>query len=243
MCGRYTLTQAPERVAKQFNLSEVPELSPRYNIAPTQGIAIVRETGREIVRETGRETGREMDAERQLQLVHWGLIPSWAKDPKMGARMINARAETAAEKPSFRHAMRRRRCLVVADGFYEWQRTKEGKQPFFFYVPDAEGGRSPFAFAGLWEEWESAEGEVIQSATILTTEANERVQPIHDRMPVILPAEHYARWLDPDCQQPAKVADLLRPFPAEQMADFAVSTAVNNPRQDQPELLEAIAPN
>ena len=227
MCGRYTQTQTPERVATQFDLSEVPELSPRYNIAPTQGIPIVRETA----------------AGRDLQMVHWGLIPSWAKDPKMGARMINARAETAAEKPSFRTAMRRRRCLVVADGFYEWQRTAKGKQPFFFYVPDAEGGRSPIAFAGLWETWESAEGEVIPSATILTTAANDRVQTVHDRMPVILPAEHYARWLDPDCQQSAKVTDLLQPFPADQMATFAVSTAVNNPRQDQPELLEAIALN
>lgn len=227
MCGRYTQTQSPERVAQQFDLRELPDLAPRYNIAPTQGIPIVRQTA----------------AGRELQSVHWGLIPGWAKDPKIGARMINARSETAAEKPSFRHAMRRRRCLVVADGFYEWQRTREGKQPFFFYVPDAAGARSPFAFAGLWERWESAAGEVIESATILTTAANGEVEPIHERMPVILPTEHYARWLDPECQQAASLSALLRPFPAGQMASVAVSTAVNNPRQDQPELLEAIAPN
>ena len=214
MCGRFTLFEADKILSKEFGVSSVPPLSPRYNIAPSQPIAAVRTP------HTG--TGRE------LALLRWGLIPSWSKDPAIGNRLINARAETAGEKPSFRNAFRRRRCLIPANGFYEWQRQERGKQPYFVRMRD---GRI-FAFAGLWDRWESPDEGVIETCTILTTAANAVLAPIHDRMPVILPQTDYARWLDPTLKDPDSLSPLLVPFPPEKMLAIPVSPRVNAPSTD-----------
>lgn len=221
MCGRYSLSASGEKLAEQFQLAEIPELAPRYNIAPTQEVAVVRQCAEG----------------RQLALLRWGLIPSWAKDPSIGARMINARAETVAEKPAFRSAFVRRRCLVPADGFYEWKRTAGGKQPFFFQMRD---GR-PLAFAGLWEQWKSPDGGQIESYTILTTDANELLRPVHDRMPVILPPDAYDLWLDPDVQKPNVLLALLHPYPEEAMTAYPVSMRVNSPANDDPQCIAPVA--
>jgi putative SOS response-associated peptidase YedK len=222
MCGRFSLSQSGDAIATAFQLSEVPDLVPRYNIAPTQPAPVLL---------------LNAEGHRQFKLLYWGLIPSWAKDPKLGARMINARSETVAEKPAFRTAFKRRRCLVLADGFYEWQRRDKVKQPFYFQVGQ---GRQPFAFAGLWEHWQSSEGDTIDSCTILTTEPNELLRSIHDRMPVILEPQDYDRWLDPT-QRPELLQPLLRPYDAQQMVSYAVNTQVNNPRHDRPDCIEPIA--
>jgi putative SOS response-associated peptidase YedK len=221
MCGRFTLAVPAEKVATQFQLAEVPDLSARYNIAPTQQVAAVRAT----------EAGRE------LALFRWGLVPSWAKDPSVGSRMINARAETAAEKPAFRTALRQRRCLIPADGFYEWQAGADGKQPF--HIGLADGGL--FALAGLYEHWKDPDGEWLHSCTILTTEANELMRPLHDRMPVILAPEHYAQWLDPGLRDAGPIQPLLAPYPADQMQARPVSKAVNRVANDGPQLIAPLA--
>ncbi|MCS7040325.1 MAG: SOS response-associated peptidase, partial [Anaerolineae bacterium] len=180
MCGRFTLTASGDELASLFDLEQAPNLEPRYNIAPTQPVAVVR---------LDREGRR-----REFTLMRWGLIPSWAKDIHIGNRLINARAETLTEKPAFRTAFRRRRCLIPANGFYEWQKPTAGrKQPYFIGLPD----RRPFAFAGLWEHWEGADGSVLDSCAIITTAANERVRVLHDRMPVILERTDFGDWLDP----------------------------------------------
>jgi putative SOS response-associated peptidase YedK len=227
MCGRFSLSQSGETIAALLQLSEVPEVAPRYNIAPTQAAPTV------LV----RSQNSHQDSHRQFQNLYWGLIPSWAKDPKMGARMINARAETVAEKPSFRTALKRRRCLVLSDGFYEWQRREKKKQPFYFQV----GQHQLFAFAGLWEHWESAEGDTIDSCTILTTEPNALLRSFHDRMPVILKPEDYDLWLDPTVQKPELLQPLLCPYDAELMSSYPVSLEVNNPRHDRPDCIEPIS--
>ncbi len=220
MCGRFTLSQPVAAIASAFKLDEVPNIDPRYNIAPTQLVPTVLRTSAH---------------QRQLQMLRWGLIPSWAKDPAMGAKLINARAETVAEKPSFRSAFRHRRCLVVADGFYEWQKQEGKKQPFYFRLQDGQ----PFAFAGLWESWKDPNGEVVDSCTILTTEANQLMQPIHDRMPVILASQDYDLWLDPTVQS-EQLQNLLQPFPSEAMVSYPVSTKVNKPTNDTPELVNSL---
>jgi putative SOS response-associated peptidase YedK len=217
MCGRFTLATSGEQLATQFALAEAPQLAPRYNIAPTQPIAVVRAT----------------DGGRELVLLRWGLVPVWANDPSIGSRMINARAETAAVKPAFRTAMRRRRCLIPADGFYEWQTLPSGKQPFYFHRGDG----APFAFAGLWEHWNSPDGTPLESCTILTTAANELLRPIHDRMPVIIDPADYARWLDPGLHDPAALEDLLAPHDDAAMAAHPVSRAVNRVANDGPALI------
>jgi putative SOS response-associated peptidase YedK len=218
MCGRFAQRTDPKRVAKWFGVEEAPELEPRYNIAPTQEITAVRET----------KDGRE------IAFYKWGLIPSWAKDTSMGARLINARSETVREKPAFRQAFKQRRCIIPADGFYEWQRTEGRKQPFFFQMKD----ESPFGFAGLWEQWKGEEGQVINSCTILTTEANEVLRPVHDRMPVILHPDAYSLWLDHDTRKLEMVVDLLRPYPADEMTSYPVSTLINSPRSQGERLIE-----
>ena len=228
MCGRFTLTQTAAQIASAFDLATAPSVVPRYNIAPTQPAPAVT---------VNSETG-----DRTFRLFYWGLIPSWAKDIKMGARLINARSETVAEKPSFRTAFKRRRCLIVADGFYEWQRDAKGKQPHYFYLGDSEvpEGRSPFGFAGLWEHWESSEGDTIDSCTILTTAANDLLRPIHDRMPVILQPQDYDLWLDPTVQKPERLQPLLRPLPAEIMGSYRVSSRMNSARIDEPDCIQPI---
>lgn len=210
MCGRFTLFQPPEVLAEVFQLAKVPSWEPQYNIAPSQSVLTVL-------------TSARIGNQRRSQLLRWGLIPSWAKDPTIGARLINARAETVSEKPSFRSAFRQRRCLVIADGFYEWQRQEGKKQPFYFRLQNGE----PFAFAGLWERWEAPEGETIESCTILTTTASQLLYPIHDRMPVILNPKDYDLWLDP-VQKSEPLQQLLRPY-SEVITAYPVSTKVNKP--------------
>lgn len=224
MCGRYSQTQSAEIIAQVFQIDNVSTLKPRYNIAPTQSVPTVLQTS--------------ASTNRQFKLLHWGLIPSWAKDPKMGARLINARAETVAEKPAFRSAFRQRRCLVLADGFYEWQQQedKKQKQPFYIRLSD----RHPFAFAGLWEHWEDATGEEIESCTLLTTEPNELMCPIHNRMPVILDPKDYDLWLDLEVKKSELLQPLLRPYPSEEMTAYPVSKAVNKPSNDSTECIESI---
>ena len=225
MCGRFTLNQTAAALAQAFNLEAVPDLASQYNIAPTQMVATV--------------VHKSESDKCQFQQLRWGLIPSWAKDSGIGAKLINARAETAAEKPSFRSAFKHRRCLVLADGFYEWQRQQHKKQPFYFRLQNGQ----PFAFAGLWEKWQSPSGEEITSCTILTTTANEVLQPIHDRMPVILAASDYNLWLDPQQQQPEVLQQLLRPYPSSAMTSYPVSTLVNKPQHNTPECIMPIGEN
>lgn len=221
MCGRFTFAAPAEVVAEVFGLAEPVVLAPRFNVAPTQEVAVVR-----------RQEGG-----CSLALVRWGLIPGWARDARLGAHLINARAETVAVKPAFRNAFKARRCLVLADGFYEWARRGSGKQPYWIGFED---GR-PFAFAGLWERWQGSEG-VVESCAIITTSANEVVAPLHDRMPVILPPRSLAPWLDPTSQDAATLQPLLHPYPSEGMVAWPVSPRVNNPRHDDPACRAPVTP-
>jgi putative SOS response-associated peptidase YedK len=223
MCGRFAQRTDSKKLAKAFGAYEVPAVEPRYNIAPTQDILGVVQS----------EDGRE------VTLYKWGLIPSWAKDKSMGSRLINARSETVGEKPAFREAFKKRRCIIPADGFYEWQRTEDKKQPFFFRMRD----ESPFGFAGLWERWEGNGKEAINSCTILTTEANEVIRPVHDRMPVILHSNDYELWLDSDVRKLDLVKELLIPYPADEMRSYPVSTSINSPRNQGAELIEQMVVN
>lgn len=225
MCGRFTLTADLKAVSERFGASEPagPEKPrTRFNIAPTQGVIVVNNEGR-----------------RQLRQMRWGLIPSWAKDAAIGNKLINARAETLAEKPSFSEALRKRRCIIPADGFYEWEKVGKTKQPIRIVLKS----REPFALAGLWDVWETSEGDQIHSCTIITTAANELIRPIHDRMPVILTRENEAVWLDPKIQNPAILLPLLKPYPAELMEIYPVSPEVNSPAVDRPEYIEPIKPD
>ncbi len=208
-------------LASAFGLESVPDLPPRYNIAAPQDVAAVR---------LDQESDR-----RELVLLHSGLIPSWAKDAKIGNRLINARAETVAEMPSFRSAFAKRRCLIVADGFYEWQKIDGKKQPYYIHRPDDE----PFPFAGLWEYWNGG-GEEIQSCTIITTVANDLMEPIHDRMPVILAERDWPVWLDAEFKDKESLKGLLQPCDPDLLMAYPISTLVNNPRNDVPRCIERI---
>lgn len=222
MCGRFSLVEDPAIGAPQlFTRDQRGEaFRPRYNIAPTQPVLAVIGTG---------------DGQRSLGHLRWGLIPGWAKDPAIGNRLINARAETVAEKPSFRTSLRRRRCIILADGFFEWQALpgRKVKQPYRITMKDD----TIFAMAGLWDRWVSPTGEEIYSCTIITTEANTLLAPIHHRMPVILDGDPLDRWLDPTVQEPGQLLPLLNPYPAGDMAAWPVSTKVNNPRNDSPDVI------
>jgi len=222
MCGRFTLWLQFGDLVKAFPGLTFPEfLPPRYNIAPTQDVAVVSNDGLE-----------------QVQLFRWGLVPFWAKDPSIGNRMINARAETVAEKPAYRAAYRRRRCLVLADGFYEWRKEPGSRTKTPMYIHFASG--EPFAFAGLWEVWRPDDTPLF-TYTIITTEPNALLEPIHNRMPVILPREAYDRWLDPAEQRSGSFSDLLVPYPAEELAAYPVSTYVNSAGNDSPVCVEPVA--
>lgn len=223
MCGRFTQTATSEVMAQEFDVAVPSLFTPRYNIAPSQPVVAVR-----IEAET---------TTRQLVLLRWGLIPSWAKDPKIGHQCINAKSETVAAKPAFRSAFKKRRCLIIATGFYEWQVRGAGKQPMWIGLRS----QQPFAFAGLWEQWQPPDGAVIESCTILTTEPNELLRPIHNRMPVILDPTAYDQWIDPTVQQAEPLKALLRPYPSEELTAYAVSTLVNNPRHDAPDCLEPVS--
>jgi putative SOS response-associated peptidase YedK len=218
MCGRFTLGATASNLAAQFNLATVPTWTPRYNIAPSQEVLVVRQPSPQ--------------ASREAHLHRWGLIPSWANDPAIGNRLINARAETVASKPVFRRAFKERRCLVLADGFYEWHKEGASKQPYHIRLRD---GR-PFAFAGLWEHWEGEEA-AIDSCTLLTTTPNEVMRPLHDRMPVILSAPEYDQWLECRGQDTEHLQAILRPYPGDDLITYPVSTRVNNPMNETPECL------
>jgi putative SOS response-associated peptidase YedK len=221
MCGRFSNKSSSEKIKREFNVTEVPTVAPRYNIAPTQNIiAINQEAG-----------------EREAKTFKWGLVPSWAKDTLIGARLINARSETVTEKPSFREAFKRRRCIIPADGFYEWQRAGGRKQPYYFSMKD---GR-PFGFAGLWDRWKTPEGGVLETCTILTTGANEKVTVVHERMPVILSPSDYDLWLDEDVRKLELLKELFRPYPSAEMSSYPVSTLVNSIRNDGAELIERVS--
>jgi len=222
MCGRYTLKTPVERLAEKFQFPEIIPLKPRYNIAPSQSVAVVRRF--------------PDDRDRKLAMLRWGLLPLWVKDLSKVQQPINAKAETAAEKPMFRDAFKRRRCLVPADGFYEWKQDGGRKQPVYIRMKDGE----PFAIAGLWEHWEGQDGQVIESCTLLTTEPNDVLAPIHNRMPVILDPKDYAQWLDPDLQTADGVKPLLRPYPSDLMTVYSISLRVNNPRNDDSQCLEPL---
>lgn len=225
MCGRYTLTSPGEVVAEIFELPDVPPILPRYNLAPTQEAAVVR------VAAPG--------APRTLDRLRWGLIPWWAKDPAIGNRMINARAESAADRPAYRDSFRRWRCLVPADGFYEWKKlAAKSKQPYLIRRQD----RLPFAFAGLWSSWRGPESDrPVETFTILTTEPNDLLRPLHDRMPVILDRRDFAAWLDPANRDLARLQALLAPAPTGGWEAVPVSRAVNSPDHDEPDCIEPLA--
>lgn len=223
MCGRFTLTTDPSHLQEAFPWAMIPDdLVPRYNIAPSQPVAVIPNT-----------------EDHTVSMYKWGLIPSWSKDPAIGDRMINARAESLAEKPSFRNAYRRRRCLILADGFYEWKQNPgmKSKQPVYIRLKDD----LPFAFAGLWEIWKSPQGSEIRSCTIITTRPNSLLEPIHNRMPVILPPNAYTLWLATEDLQPAQLNDLLIPYPATDMIAFPVSRLVNSPQTDSLDLIQPIS--
>ena len=221
MCGRFVSKAEKKKIEKEFNVKIGDEslTAPRFNIAPTQMIAAIA----------------EIKNLREVSPFKWGLVPSWAKDDSIGNKLINARAETLREKPPFREAFRSRRCIIPASGFYEWQKTSKGvKQPFYFYLKDKE----IFGFAGLWEEWLDKEtGELTETCTIITTEANEVLKPIHDRMPVILKNDDYDFWLDEKVKDTSKLQNLLVPYPAKEMDSHAVSRSINNPAANSEELI------
>jgi putative SOS response-associated peptidase YedK len=221
MCGRFTLTTPAADWAALFELDPVPDLAPRYNIAPTQPVATVRSVARpQTETPEGEQAGS--GSGHEFALLRWGLVPHWSRDPDLNGRtLINARSETAAEKPSFRDSFRFRRCLIVADGFYEWQDTGSRKQPFWIRLES----QSPFAFAGLWDRW-TGDSESVESCTILTTEANEILRPLHDRMPVILDPNQHEAWVNPETPQ-RELESLLVPYPSESITFQPVSTYVN----------------
>lgn len=223
MCGRYRLSRRKQIIEEYFGSAPWDDdWSPRYNVAPTQQIPAIRQHPKELI--------------RQLSLMKWGLVPHWAKDASGAAGTINARSETAAEKPAFRDPMRYRRCLIPADAFYEWKRNGASKQPYCFEVNDGE----MFAFAGLWDGWKNAEGQWIKTCTILTTTPNAVTSAIHDRMPVILDRESYDLWLDPGMQNVAAISELLKPYDARLMRTYPVSTRINHVANDDEECSQTV---
>ncbi len=219
MCGRFTLTVDPAEAQEAFTAYTFPQkFAPRYNIAPTQPVLVIAN-----------------DDQNTADFFIWGLIPMWAKDPSIGNRLINARGETLEEKPAFRGSLKYKRCLILADGFYEWKGApgRKTKTPFFIHMKD----RKPFAFAGLWDSWNSPDGSQIKSCAIITTIPNELMAIIHNRMPAILHPRDYNKWLDPSAQTPDQLKPLIKPFPAELMNAYPVSPMVNAPANDMPELV------
>jgi len=221
MCGRFRLGKGKAALREYFGADSDVDWSPRYNIAPTDAIPTVRQDRKQPV--------------RKLTLMKWGLIPYWSKDASGAARMINARSESAASKPAFRDSLQTRRCLIPADGFYEWKKPE--KQPYCFTLKDG----SLFAFAGIWDRWRAPDGNTVESCSILTGEPNELARPIHDRMPVILPPDAYELWLDPGFTNLEGVAEMLEPFSASQMKSFPVSSRVNSVQNDDAECGEPMA--
>ncbi|PSH05591.1 MAG: hypothetical protein CXZ00_00110 [Acidobacteria bacterium] len=222
MCGRYHLSRKKELIADRFGVEPEDDWVPRYNLAPAQDILVIRQ--------------RPDEPKRFVSRMRWGLIPYWAKDASIGNKLINARAETVATKPAFRDSLKRRRCLVPTDGFYEWVRSGKTKTPYCFTMADD----SVFAFAGIWDSWRSPEGKIIETCSIITTEANSLCADIHDRMPVILPYDAYDQWLDPGFENPEEICDLLKPFDPALMKRYEVSSRVNLVKNDDPACAEAL---
>ena len=222
MCGRFILTSPGKDIQDQFELQHEPELTPRYNIAPTQMVAVVR---------FDQET-----TAKQFEMLKWGLVPFWAKDASIGPRLINARCETLGQKPAYRAAFKSRRCLIPTNGFYEWMKEKEKKQPYLIRLAD----ESLFAFAGLWEHWKGPDGSTIESCTVITTEANDLVRPIHDRMPVIIPRKDYDSWLNPEMLGQETFQSLLQPYPSSEMVFFPVNPKVNKATYENPDCIEPV---
>ncbi len=224
MCGRFAQASKPEMIVELFGLplDHTPAYQPRYNLAPSQPALVLRRHP---------HTG-----EKEITFLTWGLIPSWAHDPSIGHRLINARAETLAEKPAFRAAFRHRRCLVPADGFFEWKQSGKGKQPYFVARKDGK----PVAMAGLWEHWQTPDGSVSESFTLITTTANDLVQRLHDRMPAIAPEDAFDLWLDPHAALADLQAMLIKPYPSELLTAWPVSTMVNHPAFDEPALIDPL---
>jgi putative SOS response-associated peptidase YedK len=220
MCGRFSQAEIAALDREVLRLLELPPFAPRFNVAPSQDAAVIR---------------TRPDGTRAVDSLRWGLIPSWATDPKIGYRTINARAESLAAKPAFRDAFERRRCLVPVDGFYEWQVGQRGRQPYFIRRRD----RTPLLLAGLWDRWLDHERGPIETFTIVTTPPNTLMEPLHDRMPAILPPEHFDRWLDPRVSAPGELQPLLQPFPSEPLEAYPVSTYVNDPAHEG---AECVAP-
>lgn len=226
MCGRYVLKSSPQRLREVFGI-EGPDTAhsetwrPRYNLAPQQDAPVVR----------------CLEGQRRLDLLRWGLLPAWAKDPALGNRLINARSETVADKPAFRSAFKSRRCIVPADGFYEWQQQPAGKQPFYIHRQDGE----LLAMGGLWEQWTSPSGEQVPTFSILTMAANAWMQPLHERMPVILEGDALDAWLDP-ATQPSQLQALFRPLPLDVLTAYPVTRAMGNVRHDRPDNLDPLPP-
>ncbi len=217
MCGRYILSASPQDIMAHFDVHEVPAFAPRWNVAPTQVVPVVRET---------------QDGARECVLLRWGLIPFWSKDPSIGSRMINARAESCTDKPAYRNAFRKRRCLVPVTGFYEWKPEGKWKQPYVFRLRD----ERVFALGGLWEQWKSPEGDAVQTFTIVTTNANEALAPYHDRMPLVIARRDYEEWLSSPTP-----GELLKPFGEGAFEVFPVSRRVNNVGNDDAGLVEPLA--
>jgi putative SOS response-associated peptidase YedK len=222
MCGRYTLKSPAGQIAEAFGVKVPPKLPERFNIAPSQQVLAIR----------------EQPGNRQWELValQWGLVPFWADDPRIGNRMINARSETAATKPAFRSSFKSRRCLILADGFYEWQARDGRKQPYYIRLKSGQ----PFGIGGLWDRWDK-QGELLETCTILTCDANEPMLAIHDRMPVVIPLESFKLWLDPAEHNVDKLSRLLRPCHPDEMTAYPVSTLVNNVKQDSVKCVEPLA--
>jgi putative SOS response-associated peptidase YedK len=223
MCGRFTLRTNPSDLVEIFALLREPELTPRFNIAPTSQVAVVRQVGKA----------------RELSSVRWGIVPTWSKDPKAGPPLINARGKTVATKPAFRSAFKKRRCLIPADGFYEWKKVgnPKVKQPYYIRLAKDQ----PFAFAGLWDFWRGGDGELLESATIVTCKPNSLMATLHDRMPVILADEDYDRWLDSKNENVEELQSLLRPYPAEEMTAIPISTYVNSTKNQGSECIERMS--
>jgi putative SOS response-associated peptidase YedK len=218
MCGRFTFAICPELLAEIFGVTVLRKLHPRYNIAPSQQALIIRNAA----------TGG-----RYLSSVRWGLVPHWAKDITIGNRLINARCETAHEKPAFRLAIRARRCIIPASGFFEWASTPSGKSPHYLTMRDG----APLAFAGIWDSWKNPEGEITETCAILTTTANSLMAPLHDRMPVLLHPTEFELWLDRSMNKPEKLQRLYQPYPSELLREWEVTTLVNNPANETPDTI------
>ena len=222
MCGRFILTSPGKDMQDQFELQHEPELTPRYNIAPTQMVLVVRFDQETTV--------------KQFEMLKWGLVPFWAKDASIGPRLINARCETLGQKPAYRAAFKSRRCLIPTNGFYEWMKEKEKKQPYLIRLAD----ESLFALAGLWEHWKGPDGAIIESCTVITTEANDLLRPIHDRMPVIIPKNDYDSWLNPEMLGQETFQSLLQPYPSHEMVFFPVNPKVNKATYENPDCIEPV---